>query len=265
MNNVINPNVDVNPLADETKTLEAQIANINVADLDPLDNGKVKQTSSAVEQAQAPVQTETKVHKDPSLVNITSESTVDPILAELDRIKGQTQGKTPKEKFEYKIQRDIAQAKAMGIDVASIAGIKQADPEEEDEDKPLTRKDIEALLKQNQPKSKTALEMAMEINNEAEKELHMLYLDEVNPNLSEEQKFKAVSERVEGIKLKNQLNLSNLRPNTQSHSTASSFQPAKPNQQLDNAQLTRDEQLFFDHARVSGTPLTKEEIIKMRK
>ena len=121
MNNVINPNVDVNPLADETKTLEAQIANINVADLDPLDNGKVKQTSSAVEQAQAPVQTETKVHKDPSLVNITSESTVDPILAELDRIKGQTQGKTPKEKFEYKIQRDIAQAKAMGIDVASIA------------------------------------------------------------------------------------------------------------------------------------------------
>lgn len=264
MNNELNPNMDVNPFADEIKNLEAQIANIDVTRLDPLDNGKVKQTSPVVETKPTPVP-EVTPKADNSIVNITSESTVDPILAELDRIKGQTQGKTPQEKFEYKLKRELAQAKEMGIDIANLAGIKQVEPEEVDENQPLTRKDLENFYKSNQPKSKTALEMAMEIQNEAERELHTLFLDEVNPNLSEEQKFKAVSERVEGIKLKNQIGLQSLKPGTQSYSTASSFQPAKPNQQLDNATLTREEQLFFDHARVSGTPLTKEEIIKMRK
>lgn len=262
--NELNPNVDVNPLADEIKNLEAQIAQIDVTKLDPLDNGRIKQTSPVVEQIQQPVP-EVKPKDDNSIVNVTSESTEDPILAELERVKGQTQGKTPKEKFEYKLQREIAQAKSMGIDIASIAGIKQAEPEEVDEDRPLTKKDLEAYLSKAQPKSKTAMEMALEIQNEAERELYTLYLDEVNPTLSEEQKFKAVSERVEGIKLKNQLNLQNLKPTTQNYSTATSFQPAKPSQQLDNAQLTREEQLFFDHARITGTPLTKEEIIKMRK
>lgn len=263
--NEINPNVDVNPLADEIKNLEAQIANIDVTKLDPLDNGKLKQTSPVVEPTQQPI-AEVKPKADNSIVNITSESIADPILAELERVKGQTQGKTPKEKFEYKLQREIAQAKSMGVDVAKLVGIKQAEPEEEDEDKPLTKKDLESYLsKVQQTSPKTAMEMALEIQNEAERELYTLYLDEVNPNLSEEQKFKAVSERVEGIKLKNQIGLQNLKPSTQTYSTATSFQPAKPNQQLDNATLTREEQLFYDHARITGVPLTKEEIIKMRK
>lgn len=250
---------DVNPNADEIKNLEAQIAQIDVTKLDPSDNGKIKQdvTQETVSQ---PVQ-EQKVE--------TPETpTEDPIKTELDRIQGETQGKSQKEKFEYKLKRQLAQAKEMGIDVGNLTGTRtQSDEEttEDDGEKPLTRREIEQMLQQRVVSpTKSAVEMAMEIENEAERELHLHYLEnKVNPSLSEEEKFQTAKDMVTSIKLKNQVVLNNVRPQTQSHSSANSFQPAKPNN-VDNVKLTEQEQLFFNDAKIRGIPLTKEEILAMR-
>lgn len=241
---------DVNPNAEEIANLEAQIAGINVNDLDPLDNGKMK----APEVSETVVETsvETKVE----------ESTEDPIKAELDAIKGQTQGKSPKEKFQYKLQREIAQAKEMGIDIATLAGMKPS--EEADEDKPITQKDLEEYLKRGVP-TKSAMEMALDIENEAERELHLYYLEnKVNPALSETEKFQTAKDMVNSIKLKNQVQLSSIKPATTAHSTASSVQPQK-GETFDQYKLTPEEDMLYRDAQIRGVQLTKEEIIKMRK
>lgn len=244
--------VDVNPNAEEIKNLEAQIASIDISKLDPLDNGKLKQEPQIVEQ------------KQPEVEEVPTEPTTeDPIKTELERVKGQTQGKSQKEKFEYKLQREIAQAKEMGIDIAHIAGIKPKE-EVEDGEKPLTRKDLDALLESVKPKTKSAVEMALEIGNEAERELHLHYLEnKINQNLTEEEKFQTAKDMVQGIKLKNQINLGNIKPQTNSHSSASSFIPVKQ-ANFDNQQLTREEELIFNDAKVRGVPFSKEQIIKMR-
>ena len=246
----MNPNQDVNPLADEIKNLEAEIAQIDVNQLDPSDNGKLKQVDQEPTQ---PV--ETKVE--------TEESTVDPIQAELDRVKGQTQGKTPQEKFEYKLKRELAQAEKMGIDIANL-GVNFS-KEDTGGEQPITRKDLEEALRNVKPQSKSAVEMAMEIGNEAEKELHLHYLEnKVNPNLTEDEKFQTAKDMVNAIKLKNHIKLDTVRPNVQNHSTASSFQPVKQ-ETFDNQRLTREEEMFFEDAKIRGIPFTKEEILKMRK
>lgn len=236
---------DVNPNAEEITNLEAQIAGIDVTTLDPFDNGKVKQNDEPqTTEAQAEVQ--------------------DPIKEELDRVKGQTQGKSPKEKFEYKLQRELAQAKEMGIDIATLAGIKNETPGE-DPEKPLTRKDLEDALRGVKPQSKSALEMAMDIENEAERELHLHYLEnKVNPVLSEEDKFQTVKDMVNAIKLRNHVQLSEIKPNTQTHSTANSVQPIKQ-ANFDNNRLTPEEEMLFRDAQARGIPFTKEEIIATRK
>jgi hypothetical protein len=254
----MNPNQDINPNADEIKNLEAQIAGIDIKNLDPNDNGKV--LSPVVETKQPEVKTETK---EETVVETKVEETSDPVKTELERIKGQTQGKTQKEKFEYKLQRELAQAKEMGIDIAGLAGIT---PKEEEiaEDKPLTRKDIEELLKSSSPKPKSATEMALEIENEAERELHLYYLDnKVRPSGDPEEDFKTAKTMVNAIKLQNQIKLAEIKPTASNHSTASSVQPMKDNN-FDNVKLTPDEEYLLKDASVRGIAITREEIIKMR-
>jgi hypothetical protein len=240
---------DVNPLAEEIQNLEAQIANIDVTQLNPEDNGKTLEIQQETVETNEETQVET-------------ESKEDPIKVELERVKGQTQGKSQKEKFEYKLKTQIAQAKEMGINVAEIVGAK-TESEEIDDEKPLTRRDLESILKAN-TQSKKATEMALEIENEAERELYLHYLDnKVNPNLSEEEKFQTAKDMVNGIKLKNQISLSNIKPQSNTHSSASSVVPNKQ-QNFDNHRLTREEELFFNDAKIRGIPLSKEEIVQMR-
>lgn len=255
---IMNPNEIINPNAEEIASLEAQLSSINVNDLDPSDNGKLKQDSPAVETKPQPAQEE--------VVTTTETPAEDPIKAELERVKGQTQGKTPQEKFEYKLKLQLAQAKEMGIDVANLAGIKtptEAEASTEPE-KFVTRKDLDEALR-GQSTSKSAMALALEIENEAERELHIHYLEnKVNPNLTEEEKFQTAKDMVNAIKLKNQVTLSSVKPQAQTHSTSNSFQPAKTTE-IDNNRLTPEELYIFNDASKRGFPITKEEIIRMRK
>ncbi len=253
---------DVNPNAAEIQSLEAQIANINIANLDPMDNGKVL-NSPVVETKQPSVQPVIETPVQTQATEVTQAE--DPIKAELERVKGQTQGKTPAEKMAYKLKLEAQRAKAMGVDINEVLGIKPEETSDEiDEEKPLTRKDVEALLKNNQPQGKSAIEKAYEIQNEAERELHLYYLENaVNPNLGEEEKFNLAQTMVNSVKLKTQVTLGNIAPQTRSYSTASSVQVAK--NVVDNTKLTPEEDYFFRDAKIRGVPFTKEEIIAMRK
>lgn len=240
---------DVNPHADEIQALEKQIADIDVNTLDPSDNGRLKQeTKETKEEVKTEVKTETK----------ETEET-DPIKTELERVKGQTQGKSQKEKFEYKLKRELAQAQEMGIEIESLLG------KDANEDEPVTRKDLVEALETLKPITKSAHDMALEVENEAERELYLHYLDNaIKPSGNAEQDFQVAKTMVDGVKLKNQIKMNDIRPEVQRTSTANSIQPIKT-QSFDGERLTPEEQLFFDDARVRGVPLTKEEIIKMRK
>ncbi len=252
--NEINPNMDVNPLESEIKNLEAQISNIDVNQLDPNDNGKV--LSPVVETTQ----------QVPVTQEIETTETPDPIKAELERIKGQTQGKTPQEKFAYKLKLEAQRAKSMGLDVNEILGIKKEDSyQDEEEEKPLTRKDLEQILNNVKPKTQTATDLAMAIENEAERELHLYYIENVIRQSGDaEQDFKMAKTMVDAIKLKNKATLDNLKPEAKAHSTASSFQPSKTSN-VDNFKLTHEEEMLYRDAQIRGINFTKEEILNMRK
>ena len=259
--NEINPNTVTNPLADEIAALEAQIASVDVTKLDPKDNGKVL-SSPAVETKQPVVETKAPVEIP------ADDNTTDPIKAELERVKGQTAGKTPQEKFEYKLKLEAQRAKEMGIDVNKIFGItpkEESNDDYEEEDKPLTRKDLESILSNvSKPKTKSATEIAMETENEAERELQLYYLENViKPSGDAEQDFQIAKTMTDAIKLKNNATISSLKPEVKTASSASSFVPNITSNNS-SAQLTKEEEMLFRDAQVRGVPFTKEEIIALR-
>lgn len=245
---------DVNPNAAEIANLEAQIAQIDVSNLDPMDNGKVKSEvqTPVVENKPQQIDTPTQVE-----TQTTQEPAIDPILAELERVKGQTQGKTPQEKMAYKLKLEAQRAREMGVNVDELFGVKPQEESQDDysEDRPLTRKDLEQLLsKQATVKQKSASELAYErITNETERELFLLKLDRIKPSGDPEQDFNEVKDMVDAIKLKNNLQVQSLRPEVKSHSTATSFQPnvSKTSQR----KLTSDEEYLFRDAKQRGIDL----------
>lgn len=246
---------DVNPNAAEIANLEAQIAQIDITNLDPMDNGKVKSDVQApvVENKPQQIDTPTQVE-----TQTTQEPAIDPILAELERVKGQTQGKTPQEKMAYKLKLEAQRAREMGVNVDELFGVKTKEEAQDDysEDRPLTRKDIEELLsKQTKVNQKSASELAYErITNETERELFLLKLDRIKPSGDAEQDFNEVKDMVDAIKIKNNLQVQGLRPEVKSHSTATSFQPniSKTNQR----KLSSDEEYLIRDAKTRGIDLS---------
>lgn len=253
---------DVNPNANEIANLEAQLAQINLNDLDPMDNGKLRVESvqtPVVENKPQQIDTKPQVEEQQAQSQVQAqESNVDPILAELEREKGRTQGKTPQEKFAYKLKLEAQRAKEMGVNVEEILGVKPKEEPQNDysEDKPLTRKDIEDILsKVNTKPQKTATELAYErIQNETERELFLLKLDRIKPSGDPEADFNEVKDMVDAIKIKNNMQVSGLRPEVKTHSTASSYQPIKSNQQ--GRKPTADEEYLIRDAKTRGIDLS---------
>jgi hypothetical protein len=157
----------------------------------------------------------------------------------------------------------------MGLDVNEILGIPKADDYNSDndyeEDKLVTRKELENYCSEvSKPKAQSATELALGIDNEAERELHLHYLENViKPSGDAQQDFQMAKTMVDAIKLKNNAALSSLKPEVKNTSSASSYMPNKsPNQS--GTQLTREEDMLYRDAKLRGITLTKEEIINMR-
>lgn len=208
---------------------------------------------------------ETEVVTPVQSTEATTEVTEDPIKAELERVKGQTHGKTPQEKAAFAFKLQAQKLKEQGIDVADILGIKPQTEEVEDseeEEKPLTRKDLEAILSQVKPKEKTASELANEIESESERELTLYYLDNViksSGNAAED--LRNAKTMVNSVRNSKILEMNSLRPEAKTYSSASSVEIKKT---TDNIQLTPEENMFYLQSKKDGIPMSKEEILKMR-
>ena len=98
----------------------------------------------------------------------------DPLKVELDRVT--KTGRTEKEKAEFTLRKTAERVKALGGDPTSILGINEdPKPNDEDDDKPLTIGMYKKI--QQEGATKTAFQLADEIQNETEKELVKYHLE----------------------------------------------------------------------------------------
>ena len=110
-------------------------------------------------------------------VEATSE---DPLKAELERVKGK---KTPAEKARDSLYFNAKEAIKHGIDPTKDDKLKEifgiTEPEVDDEDKPVTKKELAEMLTtmRTTQAAKTATELALGIENEIERELVLHHLE----------------------------------------------------------------------------------------
>lgn len=92
----------------------------------------------------------------------------DPVAKELDRVR---KPKSEKEKAEYTLRSVANRAKELGIDPAKVIGLESPATEEEQvsNDTPVTMGMLQKM--QQDQATKTAIQMAEEITDEAEREL----------------------------------------------------------------------------------------------
>lgn len=113
---------------------------------------------------------ESKQVEETSETNTTEQ---DPLKIELDRV--QKKPKSEIEKAKDNLFFNAKRAKELGIDPAEILGFKSKEDEEVDEDDtPVTVGMLRKIQQENA--SKTALQLADEISNEAERELVKYHL-----------------------------------------------------------------------------------------
>jgi len=186
----------------------------------------------------------------------TTTTEQDPLKVELERV--QKTGRTEKEKAEFSLRKTADRLKELGGDPDSILGTKKETTDSnEDDDQPLTVGMYKKI--QQAGATKTASQLADDIQNETEKELVKYHLENTiksSGNPSED--LKLARSLVNAVKNTQIIEETKRKPVAKSHSSASGS-PANDNEV--KGELTSDEKLFL------GKPfsMTKEQILKLRK
>lgn len=176
------------------------------------------------------------------------ESTQDPLKTELERVQKKGEGKTELEKALYT-------KKKLDERIRELQGDSSAEVETADEDAPVT---IGMLKKMQQDTAvKTALNLADEIQSEAERELtkyHIVNTIKSTGNPSEDLAMaRAIVNAKKNSKIVEELSR---KGTAKTHSSASG---ANANYTDETVELTSTEQLFM-----KKFGLSKEEILKAR-
>jgi hypothetical protein len=174
----------------------------------------------------------------------------DPLKTELDRVQNIVK-RTPVEKLLYTKQRVEKQLKELGVE-------DEGEDEEDldDEDQPLTVGMYKKI--QRESASKTALQLAGEIQNETERELVSYHLNNsIRSTGNAEEDFKLARTLVNAVKNKQIMEEQARKTPAKTHSS-SSGSPAKDEEI--KGELTPQEKVFL------GKPfnMTKEQILKTR-
>lgn len=186
----------------------------------------------------------------------TTTTEQDPLKVELERV--QKVGRTEKEKAEFSLRKTADRLKELGGDPDSILGIKKDTPDSDEEDnQPLTVGMYKKI--QQAGATKTASQLADDIQNETEKELVKYHLENTiksSGNPSED--LKLARSLVNAVKNTQIIEEVKRKPTAKTHSSASGS-PAIDNEV--KGELTSDEKLFL------GKPfnMSKEQILKLRK
>lgn len=184
-------------------------------------------------------------------VEVKEEVTEDPIKAELEKVNKRKEGRTEEEKAEYTFKNIAKRLIDLGKDPAELLGVKPKEEEEVDEeDRPLTKKDLESILSQvNKPKEKTATELAYErIQDENQRELALYYLDNViKPSGNSDEDLRNAQAMVNAVRNQKVLEMQALKPEAKTLNTARSIEINKTN--TNTIELSPEEKMIMDTSR----------------
>ena len=194
---------------------------------------------------------ETKVEEEK--VEVKTETEQDPLKTELERV--QKSKYTEKEKAEFTLKKTADRIKELGGDPNAILGIGETEPSEDD-DQPLTVGMYKKI--QQASASKTALQLADEIQNETERELVQYHLNNsIKSTGIPSEDLKLARALVNAVKNSQVIEEIARKTPAKTHSNGSGAN-AKDNEV--RGELTPQEKLFL------GKPfnMTKDQIIKAR-
>ncbi|MEI6532493.1 MAG: hypothetical protein WCO06_01495 [Candidatus Roizmanbacteria bacterium] len=211
---------------------------------------KVVPTPETTEVEEEKVETEAEVE-----TTVEVETEQDPLKTELERV--QRVGRTEKEKAEFSLKKNAERVKELGGDPNTILGIEKETSEyNEDDDQPLTVGMYKKI--QQESASKTALQLADEVQNETERELVKYHLNNSikstgNPN----EDMKLARALVNAVKNSQIIEESTRKPKAKAYSGSGGV-PAKDTEV--KGELTEQEKLFL------GKPfnMSKDAILKAR-
>jgi hypothetical protein len=185
------------------------------------------------------------------------ETEQDPLKIELEKVR-KSGGKTEREKADFTLKKNAERVKELGGDPADILGIKVEEPDLEDEDeKPLTVGMFKKI--QQAGATKTAIQLAEEIQDETEKELVKYYLENrIQASGNPQEDLRDARRMVNAVKNEQIITEVKRKTKPNTHSNASG---ANANHDELKGELTRDEMVFL------GKPfnMSKEAILKLRK
>lgn len=180
------------------------------------------------------------------------EGEQDPLKIELEKVK--QSGRTEKEKAEFSLRKNAERLKELGGNPASILGVDNTESNDED-DAPVTLGMLKML--QSQQAKKTALELANEITNDAERELTREYLtNRIISTGNPQEDLKLARGLVNAIKNKQILEQANIKPQAKRTSSNGGSAPYVKEEE----ELSPEEMSFMK----PPFNLTKEAIIKSR-
>ena len=192
----------------------------------------------------------------PEATEVVPEVTEDPLKIELERVKSK---KTPQEKAKDSLFFNAQKAKELGLDPAEILGFTPKEEVVDEEDKPLTRKDLlEALSAIKTTETvKTAQQLASEITSDVERELVTYHLENTIKSTGDPKEDLRLARALTNSVRNNQiLEEVERKPQAKTHSSASGggMETVEP-----TVVLTEDEKTFLATGLV-----TKDEILLAR-
>lgn len=182
--------------------------------------------------------------------------TQDPLKKELEKVR--KTGRTEAEKASFSLIKNAQRARELGVDPAEILGIKTPiDSEDEDgDDKPVTRKELKEIVIANA--SKTALQLADEIQDETERELVKYQIGNVIIPSGNSQEDLRTARRIVNSMKNEQIAIELARKTPPKNHSNSSGGSVRTTEQ--EPELTAQELAFMKHP----FNLSKESILKSR-
>jgi len=184
----------------------------------------------------------------------------DPVAVELERVQ-KSGGRTELEKAEFSLKKNAERLKELGGDPNATLGVTTAEPDPDDEDeKPLTVGQYRKLEQEKaaQTATKTALQLADEIENESQRELAKYHLENtIKSTGNPKEDLNLALNLVNAVKNQRILEEQARKTPPKTHSNASGVDAINTEVQ---GELTLAEKVFM------GKPfnMTKEQIIKAR-
>lgn len=189
---------------------------------------------------------------------VTTEPEIveEPLKIELERLKGK---KTPQEKAKDSLFFNAQKAKELGIDIEEVLGLKPKEDVVDEEDRPVTRKELEELLLKSRQveATKTAEQLVNEIQDETERELTLFHIQNTIKSTGDpKEDLKLARTLTNSVRNSQIIEEAQRKPQAKSHSSSTSGTNASAEIEV---KLTPEEQAYFNTGLV-----TKDEILIAR-